>query len=429
MALELDLLRVVKTREQFERLHRFVPRDAIDAITDVILRDFGSWFKEHPEAPEIDLPAFHTWFKIKHRKLDEEKLALIQKQLAGLKKAASPGVAEDMLNKLESLRHADEMVKLLTAWENGDEVDLMVESSRLIAEYEARVDKATKHKHDDTDIDELLDFEENMEGLKFRMPLLNQYIRPLGGGDFVIFASSVDAGKTSWVADQITHMASQIPEGKYVHWFCNEGPARKVKATIWRAALNMTFTEIQEFRVKKKGGHKLAYAKAVGGSDKIRVYNAHDWTTADIEAVLKKAPPGLIVYDMLDNVKFAGSTTNGGERSDQVLEALYQWGRIQSVKFDCPAFATSQISVDGYGMQYPLLHMLKDSKVGKQGAAEAVIMMGRKNDISAVGQRFLSAPKNKLARSDAIGQLMHEVVFDGARARFHEPEEIEYEGE
>lgn len=424
MAIEVDLLRVVKNREQFDRLFRFVPRDAIDPVTDVILADFKKWFKEHPEAVEIDHDAFKLWFKLAHKKIDDEKLELILKQLAKIKQPAGPGVHEGLVDRLEALRHVDLMASLLEKWEAGEEIDIFTESQRLVAEYEARIDSRKASEFDATDIDDILDDDANEVGLKFRMPLLNEYFRPLNGGDFIIFGSSVDAGKTSWIADQITFMAKQLEEDQNVIWICNEGPTKKVKGSIWRAALNATFGEINEMR-GQKNAHKKAWAEQIGRLDKIRVFAAHDWTTMDIEAVFKKHKPGLIVYDMLDNVKFAGSTTNGGERSDQVLEALYQWGRIQSVKYDCPAFATSQISVDGYGLQFPLLHMLKDSKVGKQGAAEAVIMMGRKNDLTAVGQRFLSAPKNKLARATARGQLMHEVYFDGARARFHEPQEVE----
>jgi len=126
---------------------------------------------------------------------------------------------------------------------------------------------------------------------------------------------------------------------------------------------------------------------------------------------------------MVDNIKFGGSALNGGQRTDQILEAQYQWARMMAVKHDTPVIATSQISADGDGLQYPTLPMLKDSKTGKQGAADAIITLGAVNDPAYSGSRFIGTTKNKLRRQGAPASPQCEVVFDGERARLCMPGE------
>jgi hypothetical protein len=33
--------------------------------------------------------------------------------------------------------------------------------------------------------------------------------------------------------------------------------------------------------------------------------------------------PALVVFDMIDNIRFGGEVANGGQRTDQLLEAMY----------------------------------------------------------------------------------------------------------
>jgi replicative DNA helicase len=131
-------------------------------------------------------------------------------------------------------------------------------------------------------------------------------------------------------------------------------------------------------------------------------------------------PPALVVFDMIDNIKFGGEANNNGQRTDQLLEAMYQWARLQGVKYDCGVIANSQISADGDGIQYPTLPMLKDSKTGKQGAADVIITIGTVNDPMLANSRYIGTTKNKKVRTGVGASPMQEVIFDGARGRYKE---------
>ena len=84
---------------------------------------------------------------------------------------------------------------------------------------------------------------------------------------------------------------------------------------------------------------------------------------------------------------------------------------------------TSQISADGDGLAYPTLPMLKDSKTGKQGAADFILTMGASNDPLLGNTRFIGATKNKLNREGAPRDPRCEVVFDAQRGRLNMPGE------
>ena len=71
-------------------------------------------------------------------------------------------------------------------------------------------------------------------------------------------------------------------------------------------------------------------------------------------------------------------------------------------------------------MCYPRQHMLKDSKTGKQGASDVIIMIGRTDDPMAANKRFISTPKNKRSRN-GVSYLRGEMDIDIARGRYLEP--------
>jgi replicative DNA helicase len=160
------------------------------------------------------------------------------------------------------------------------------------------------------------------------------------------------------------------------------------------------------------------YLQIVGGPGKIRVYDVHGWDTNKVEDLLAAiGGVGLVVFDMLDNVKWKDGRADA--RTDQLLEAQYQWARELSVAVDAPVIVTSQVSQDGAGLQFPALHMLKDSKTGKQGACDVVLMIGKSDDPLLNHNRFLSVPKNKLER-EGQPPLMESVIFDRARGIYIE---------
>jgi replicative DNA helicase len=239
-------------------------------------------------------------------------------------------------------------------------------------------------------------------------------------------AARPDKGKTTEMASELTFMAPQVDvvypgEERVILWFNNEGPGRRIVQRNYQAALNCTISEL--IQLSETGVIKEEYLKACGGRDVIKVMDVHDFWSHEIEDIIRQYKPAIIVFDMVDNIKFGGGLSNGGQRTDQILEAMYQWARLIGVKYDSVVLATSQVSADGDGLTFPTLSMLKDSKTGKQGAADFIITMGAVNDPQYEMSRWIGMTKNKLQREGAPKSCNQEVIFDPERARLLDPPE------
>lgn len=210
-------------------------------------------------------------------------------------------------------------------------------------------------------------------------------VTPVGTGEYVGWTLTGDrlymlgdftvTHNTTFIADQLTHMAGQVDklypdEGRSIVWLNNEGPGDNIVLRTFQAALGIT-TEDMVKRSKQPSTDPTRwrtalhqqYAESLGGrSGVLRVFDIHGMNHVEVEDLLLKHKPAAVVYDMIDNIRFEGALANGGQRTDQVLETMYQWARMKAVQLNFSAFATSQISAEGDGMPFPTLPMLKDSK-------------------------------------------------------------------
>jgi replicative DNA helicase len=152
----------------------------------------------------------------------------------------------------------------------------------------------------------------------------------------------------------------------------------------------------------------------MGSLDRVRVYDIHGKNHVYLMEILESIGidnVGAVICDMLDNVKFP---LQDGAREDQRLEQMYQWFREMGVYYSCPMFATSQISNEGAGLMFPSENMLKDSKTGKQGACDGILMIGTSDDPLRAQYRGLSFPKEK-HKLEGKEHMRAEVVFDSDR--------------
>jgi replicative DNA helicase len=341
-------------------------------------------------------------------------------------------VEAGLMERLVAADAAANVTALLEKWNAGDEVDLYQELRNNLDKFEQQLARKVKTSQVLDPIEDLLKAEENDEGLHWRLRCLNAHIKPLRPGDFAIIAARPDKGKTTFCASELTHMAAQMDtmfpgEGRSVLWFNNEGPGNRIVTRNFQAALGATTEELVQLAntpsddPKFKTKVREEYAKALGGRmGALRIFDIHDMWNHEVEDIMKQYSPGLVLFDMVDNIKFGGETSNNGQRTDQLLEAMYQWARLMGVKHNCAVLATSQISADGDGVSYPTLPQLKDSKTGKQGAADVIITLGALNDPVLEMARYIGTTKNKRVRTGKRSSPNAEVFFDLHRARFKE---------
>lgn len=434
MSLELNTLRLLRSREKYDKLHRAIPLKALDTHTQMLVKDFGAYYREFKDAQSIEVEPFMLWFKgYRHPNLKAEAEAVYETIITKIKEPINPAVEEGLMARWVAADISSRIITTLEAYNAGEEVDLYLALRSHMETYEQQLNRKVKNPQILTPIEDLLLREENDEGLHWRLDSLNRCMRPLRGGDFVVLAARPDKGKTSLMASELTHMASQVDlifpdQRRSILWFNNEGPGDRIVQRCFQAALQATTEEMVKLARTpssdpKKWQNKLRedYAKAMGGrGGTLRIFDVHDFWNHEVEDLMTLHKPAAVCFDMVDNIKFGGEANNNGQRTDQLLEAMYQWARLMGVKHDCAVLATSQISADGDGLQYPTLPMLKDSKTGKQGAADVIITMGAVNDPMLENSRYLGCTKNKLVRTGHPKSPMVEVLFNGDRCKFKE---------
>ncbi len=234
-----------------------------------------------------------------------------------------------------------------------------------------------------------------LKGLEWRLSILRNGIGSLRKGDFGIVGAFVDTGKTSFLCSELTHFAKQVSDDKPIIYFNNEGSADRIQRRLWSCALNISTYEILE----NPKSYEAAYAKAIGGMNKILVVNVSGKHAKDIEKFVKQHTPSIIVFDQLDHV--SGFEKKSALPVDR-LKHLYQWAR-ELASENCPALAVSQcdrtvmkgsVSEQVETQKYIGMHQLDGSKIAKQSAADFIITIGC--DLNAENIRYINIPKNKL---------------------------------
>lgn len=435
MSLDITSLKLLKYRERYERLGRSVPKQALQPLTATLLEDFGKFFKEFPNAQRIEQGPFLTWFKgYRHPTLGESELAVYSAIIGKSMDDVDESLESGLMARLVASDTAAKVTALLEKWNAGDEVDLYSALRGHVESFEQQVDRKVNNPQVLDPIEDLLKAEENDVGLHWPLACLNRHIKPLQSGDSIVVAMRPDAGKTTFCTQVVTYMAPQVDvlfpgENRSILWFNNEGPGRKIVMRAFQSALNATVEDLVKLSnqpaSKGKEQYKTKvredYAAALGGRPGVlRIFDVHGMWNHEVEDLMRKYKPALVVFDMIDNIKFGDAISNNGSRTDQVLEAMYQWARMMGVKHDCATIATSQLSADADGVSFPTLPQLKDSKTGKQGACDVIITIGKLNDPVLENSRYIGTTKNKKVKTGQKSSPMQEVVFDGQRGRYVE---------
>lgn len=431
MSLDLSTLSLLKHRDKYDRLIGAVPEHALEQSTRIILQDFGRWFREFDQ-PRIDMGLFPSWFKSIHPTLKPEAVAVFTETFRRADKDVAEGIEAGLLRRWIEADTAHKATALLERYAAGEEIDAGLELKSLVERHEQLLNRKVKTPQVLDPIEDLLKAEENDVGIHWPWPTVNDHIKPMVGGDFIVVAMRPDKGKSTMCAQIVTHAAPQIDllfpnEERTILWFNNEGPGKRIVTRCFQSALNATVEDLVKLSNQPsddpqyKTKVREEYVKAIGGRGGVlRIMDVHGFWNYEIEDIIRLYKPALCVFDMIDNIKFGGDVTNNGQRTDQLLEAMYQWARLMGVKYDTAIIANSQVSADGDGLPYPTLPMLKDSKTGKQGAADVILVGGAVNDPMLANNRYFGTTKNKKVRSGQRASPNVEMLLVGDRARYVE---------
>jgi replicative DNA helicase len=411
-ALDYDVLIALSGREEYEKYSRFVKRTALSEEAFDIFSAMGEWLKSNESAERMDWSAFSAWFVlVRHAKMDKTKLAVRKDLIASLSGRTQDGDIQPLIEGLAKRDYAARIADVALRITDGDYSLDFQGIEALVDEYRRSVEGVSALERDVGAF--TLDRLESVAGpgLDWRMPELMLAAGPVRQGDLIVFAKRPDAGGTTFLSDQTTYMAEQIPDDRTILWCNNEEQGDKVRRRIVQAGIGWTNEEMAH---DLKGALE-EYAATVGDLDKIVVFDRARMHTKDVERLCRTYNPALIIFDQLHKMKgFDGEA----EHERQTL--LFNWAREMAKEW-APVIAVHQLGNEAENTKYVGMGALYGAKTGPQGEADLIITMGR--TIDGGNTRYFYTPKNKLLTpgdpSKRNFRWENTIITD--RARFSSP--------
>lgn len=258
------------------------------------------------------------------------------------------------------------------------------------------------------DLEELYDETVHTSGLRWRLSALNRSLGSLRKGDFGFIFARPETGKTTFLASEVSHFATQTD--RPILWFNNEEQGNKVKVRLYQASLGCSLAQLYSDRSKSAS----LFESYTG--HRIRLLDSASIHRRQVERIVKEVQPALIVFDQIDKIKGFDS-----DREDLRLGAIYIWARELAKEY-CPVIGVCQADVTGENKKWLTMDNVANAKTSKQAEADWILGIGKVHDDGLEYMRYLHLSKNKLAGDeDSEPDLRHgriEVIIQPEIARY-----------
>lgn len=407
MIRDVDILKLMLQRHNFENYRTFINDDHIQAETRFLLGEFKEYYARYSD-DHIDMDKFISFFfHIRHPELPECDKEINMKILTNLHFPAT-NIGDELLTQLKVKSLSDELMQI---YKTTPSIDKLTEA----------LDKHTQKEKYSTDNTEFVDMDitsaladtDPEVGYHWRLSELSQTIGLVSPWTFGIVAAATNSGKSSFLVSEMSYLCQQLAEDECILWLNNENKGVRILPRLYQAMFNITRQELES--------NPHAYAKEFNkrGGNKIKILDIQKQTNRYVEKLVRQLKPRIILIDMLDHVY--GISYNRNETQEVKFEKLYQWALELACVYNCTVIGTSQLNahgtVDQFGklVPYPKITNLKGSQgPSKQGAASWVLMIGRADGQHYENTRFMSAPKSKFGDDT----YRSEVHFDREKGLF-----------
>lgn len=405
--MERDILTLFRNRENYDRFCYLVTEGVLSWEGWNIVQGYKRYFKDHPDVEEINLLDFRTEFKFNNLgKFNKEKLEQYDRIFLELSThVISKATTEDIIAKFIELDYAHKIheasLNIVSKSEKNDISDI----EKLLSDYNREITKYTKEDTAlvTTDIYKLLEATIGGTGYNWRIHNLNESIGPIRRGNFVVVGARPDSGKTTFLLNEATYIASQLDPDQCILWLNNEEVGEKIGRRIIESGSGFTTAQLRD---DPMGGIEK-FKEMVGDLSKIKVIYQSVMSTREVERWCKKYKPSVIIFDQLWKVTgFEKEVANETGRQAQ----LFAWARSLASQWG-PVLVVHQLGGPAEGEKFPPMSALYGSQTGIQGEADAIIIIGRSADPRDGDTRFFSIPKNKMGDGKYVKPGMRNARF------------------
>ena len=387
--MDIDFLSLITKREVFERVRPHVNEETLSKEAQTIYFVIEKWYDTDASRVSFTWEQMETFFFITKTSLPKGAAPTYKAIFKNLAAYGTTTTQEELLKHYIDLEYVARITEMLNEVRSGAKA--INDVAGLVEAYQSEFTKATTTSSVfvGDDLTEALS-SASSPGLEWRLEELNISCGPLRQGDFIIVAARPEVGKTTFLADNVSHMATQIKDMRPVIWVNNEERSGKVMFRVIQAALGWPTRDMEA----DPAGAMAAYQKLMGMENRILIIK-NDSTMNSIRHLVplfKKHNPALIVFDQLDKVV---GTSSKDLRDDLALGKVYLWARELSHQYG-PVIAASQADASAEGLMWLEQDKLRGSKTDKPGEADAIITIGKSVEPGMEMKRGIYVPKNKL---------------------------------
>lgn len=391
--MDIDLLRLITDKDKFVRFQPHIKEHVLGKEALTIFHSIENYYKSYPHATSINWADFESFFFVlRNSSLTKQEIPLYKSIFKNLSTPTTSSVVlEDLLKHYiteDYLTRIANRALGVGSGKTGSKVDAIDDIAELVKQHDKEVSRSISKTDLFTDFDvSAVSRTLASGGYEWRLEELNVSVGPLRRGNFVIVGARPEVGKTTFLASEVTHFASQIRNDQCVLWVNNEQPADEVTFRIVQAALGWTTADI----LADEAAAMAEYTRIMNG-DKHRIHVVRDDAglnnVKSLNALMKDLNPAMVVFDQLDKVEGFSKA----ERDDLRLGQIYLWARRVALEYGV-VLAASQVDASAEGMQWVTQDKLRGSKTDKPGEADVILTIGK--DASGTSERCLSVCKNK----------------------------------
>lgn len=403
--MELSIIKLLMSKDNFTKFMKYVKFLMFEPELDLILKLIHAYYNAY-DSSHVTVDDLLAMFNHQYPAIrDKEKYIDLIKRLAILE--VNPDLAADMLMGQVQKQVASNIAKVCLDSLDTAQTDFTQLVNKELEELTA-LDKSinTESPFVEDDINELLKEECSKDGINWRMACLNNDLGMLRGGSLGAIFARVDTGKTSFLASEVSHFASQLKDDEIIVWANNEEKGSKVKLRIASSLTGLTKDNMQS----DPDNAQAAYL-SLGGS-KIKLYDSAVITMYDLDRILKSFDVRILVIDQGDKLIIPGKWDKNTDR----LTAIYQ--RLRELVKTYPKLdilAAGQASAEAANRKWLQLDWMSESKTGKPGELDYAIGIGAQ--IEHQDTRYITICKNKMHNGNH-GQWV--VNFDHNIGRYYD---------
>ncbi len=397
-------------RSMFLKYAHLVKEYVLEPESAALLQDFKEYYAAHPTADSVEAGSYFAWTRTsRHATQSPAVKRAYEEHVGRILGLGAP--SETIVQRFVELDFASRIGGIVDSVIEGKGKHSLTHIGPLLSEFSSAASAGASELVTD-DLSELLASTIKSGGVEWRLEELNRSVGPLRQGDFVLLGKRPEAGGTSFVCSEITHMVPQLPPGKNAVFFNNEEAGRKVGLRLYQTALGVTSYQLGT----DPKASQAAYQRTLGGR-KIDVIHRPGMDISFVESILRGGDYGIIVFNTLAKIDGFGKL-EGAER----MAAVGGWARKIADQYGV-VFAVHQADNTAEGVEWLDQSQLYGSKTGLQGESDVQLMLGKSNNPSKGDIRYLSVVRNKMPggpRTDpALKYMRAEVGFDWQTGRFN----------